>query len=328
MTRTIRIATRGSTLARIQAESVGAELQRQCNCPWKLIILKTTGDRIVDQPLRESEGKGFFTREIEESLLNGEADLAVHSLKDLPTESVSGLETGAYPNRAAPGDLLLIRPIVAGRVAGGMRLPPDAKVGTSSNRRRMQIQKLQYRLTICDIRGNVPTRLQRLRDGQFDAIILAKAGLDRLSADISDLTVIPLLPHGFLPAPGQGALAVQIRTDDEHVRQCVTKLDHEPTRRCVEAERLLLMRSGGGCAAPLGCLAEIGDTGNMAMRACWFAPDGTCRTCEVTGTTPNELSVAAWDRLQRQQNDQPNRSVQGPLCGPFPLPETDTRTGA
>ena len=239
----IRIGTRGSALALWQAEHVKARL---CGLGHEveLRVITTTGDRVLDRKLESVGGKGAFLKEIEEAMLAGEVDLAVHSLKDVPTAVPEGLSLCAVLERADPRDALL---------SSGTRLaelPTGARVGTTSLRRRALLREVRPDLVLADLRGNVDTRIGRLREGRFDAILLAMAGLARLgrAGEVTEA----LDPRQFVPAPGQGAIALECRDGDGPVRDAVAPLDHPPTSHAVAAERAFLAALGGGCNVPLG----------------------------------------------------------------------------
>ena len=283
----IRIGTRGSDLALWQAHHV-ADLLGQDQC--EIVIIKTQGDRIQNVSFDKMEGKGFFTKEIEEALLTERVDLAVHSLKDLPTENPPGLIVGAIPERGNWGDLLLIR---SGhhQPGGDIPLRKGAVVGTSSMRRLAQLRQARPDLTIEALRGNVNTRLRKLREGMYDAIVLAAAGMERLELDLSDLTVAELSPGIFLPAPGQGALGLQIRAKDEATLKAIVPLNHGNTARAVAAERAFLHHFGGGCHIPLGALAQVeGET--ITLTGTVASPEGTgAHRQSITGTDPEETGA-------------------------------------
>jgi hydroxymethylbilane synthase len=242
----IRIGTRGSVLARWQAEHVKGRLEALGH-EVSLHVIITTGDRLLDRRLEAVGGKGAFLKEIEEAMQAGEVDLAVHSLKDVPTVLPAGLELCAMLERADPRDAFLS----AG--AGLDELPAGARVGTTSLRRQAQLRAARPDLVLTDLRGNVDTRIRRLREGRFDAILLAMAGLARLGR--TDEVTEPLDPRRFVPAPGQGAIALECRAEDTTVREAVAPLDHPPTARRVAAERAFLAALGGGCNVPLGAHA-------------------------------------------------------------------------
>ena len=247
----VTIATRGSQLALWQAEHIKSRLMAQYEgLEVELLILKTKGDIILDVPLAKVGGKGLFVKEIEEALLAGTADLAVHSMKDVPMVLPEGLTLGAVPEREICTDLFLSE-----KYAALEELPQGAKLGTSSLRRQSQALALRPDLEVAMLRGNVETRLRKMKEGQYDAIILARAGVKRLGLGASlqqDLT-----PPSFLPAVGQGALGIEIRDDRPEMRELVAFLDHTPTRLCVTAERAFLRRLDGGCQVPIAAHAVL-----------------------------------------------------------------------
>lgn len=251
--RRLRIGTRGSDLALWQANHVAGRLRREPGLEVEIVVLKTRGDVIDHVPLQQVEGKAFFTAEIELALLTGQVDVAVHSHKDLATESPEGLAVVAVPERAAAGERLLVRREAHDLRAAFLPLVEGARVGTSAPRRRGQLAALRPDLCTLDLRGNVPTRVRKLREGHYDAIVLAAAGLDRLRLDLSDLAVVDLSLEHLTPAPAQGALAIQTRADDrEAIELCRRHLHDERTAECVAAERSVLVELGGGCNLPLG----------------------------------------------------------------------------
>jgi hydroxymethylbilane synthase len=240
----IRIGSRGSALARWQADHIAAEL-RDRGHQVSIEILVTTGDRVQHAPFMQVGTKGMFTKEIEEALADERIDLAVHSLKDLPTELAEEFVIAAIPKRADARDAF-----VSVRHKSFAELPPGAVVGTSSLRRQAQLRVLRSDLDIRELRGNVDTRLRKLHEGQSDAIILAAAGLDRLglSADVKQL----FSPQQMCPAAGQGALAIECRTKDDATRALVSTLDDDATHFAVQVERAALAALGGGCHLPVG----------------------------------------------------------------------------
>ncbi|MFT7462361.1 MAG: hydroxymethylbilane synthase [Pseudohongiellaceae bacterium] len=249
----VRIGTRGSDLALWQAHYVASHLAPEADV--EIIVIQTRGDAIDDVPLTQVEGKSFFTAEIERALLNGDVDLAVHSHKDLETQSVPGLVIAAVPERALVDEWLLIALEAHDPSMAVMPLKSGAKVGTSAPRRQAQLLALRGDLLVATLRGNVPTRVNRLREGRYDAIVLAAAGLSRLEIDTKGLVVIPLPVEHFVPAPAQGALALQVREGEAAlIALCEEKLHHELTATAVRAERSMLTRAGGGCHLPLGAL--------------------------------------------------------------------------
>jgi hydroxymethylbilane synthase len=242
-----RLGTRASPLARWQAGWVAAALGQR-GVQVELVYVTTSGDR-ARPPASGVPQRGLFTKEIQESLLAGHIDLAVHSLKDLPTEPVPGLSLAAVPERAAPNDVL-----VSDRAASFAELPPRASVGSGSLRRRAQLLKARGDLVMRDLAGNVETRLRKLHEGRYDAIVLAEAGLRRLGLTEEITQVLPL--ELVLPAVGQGALAIEARSDDEPARRAVLPLDHAATRAAVTAERAMLATLEGGCLAPIAAWAR------------------------------------------------------------------------
>ena len=250
----LRIATRGSKLALWQAHHVRERLiAGEPDLTVELLVLKTTGDRILDRPLSEVGGKGLFVKEIEEALCDGRADVAVHSMKDLPAELASGLSLAAVPAREDPRDALLVRPgLHADRIED---LPVRARVGTSSLRRVCVLKSLRPDLDVQMLRGNVDTRLRKLDEGQVDAIVLAAAGLNRLG--FADRIAVLLPVEVSLPAIGQGALAVEARTGDDVTRVRLARLDDAATATATTAERAFLGRLGGSCRTPIAAHAVL-----------------------------------------------------------------------
>ncbi len=256
MQKPIVIGSRGSDLALWQAHFVQAELAR-LNIPSELKIISTKGDQIQHLSLDKLEGKGFFTKEIEEALLNKEIDLAVHSHKDLPTDPVPGLIIAAVSDREDPSEILLIRKTVVdpSRKFG---LPENAVVGTSSARRKSQLLSWRPDIQTKDLRGNVPTRIQKLRDIAlgYDAILIAFAGVSRLEIDLSEFHTDKLDPRIFIPAPAQGVLALQIRAEDTELKALLRALDHPEIAEAIAVERKILNLFDGGCQLPLGAYCE------------------------------------------------------------------------
>lgn len=287
----IRIGTRGSALARWQAEHVRDRLSALGH-EVSVQVITTTGDRLLDRRLEAVGGKGAFLKEIEEALEAGEVDLAVHSLKDVPTALVDGLALCAMLERADPRDVLLS----AG--AGLDELPPGATVGTTSLRRQAQLRAARPDLEPADLRGNVETRIRRLREGRFDAILLAMAGLVRLGRT-GEVTQ-PLDPRRFVPAPGQGVIALECRAGDGPVHEAVAPLDHAPTARRAAAERAFLAALGGGCNVPLAAHAfEQGPALELVGLVARVDGSEVLRG-ERRGVDPEELGTAlAEDLLAR-----------------------------
>ncbi|MEW5774817.1 MAG: hydroxymethylbilane synthase [Thermodesulfobacteriota bacterium] len=251
----LTIATRGSKLALWQANHIKDRLEaHHPGLAVDLLVIKTTGDKILDVPLAKIGGKGLFVKEIEEALLERRADLAVHSMKDVPVELPAGLVVGIHPERERPTDTLL-----SVRHASLADLPPHARVGTSSLRRKSQLAALRPDLDIADLRGNVDTRLRKLMEGQFDAIVMATAGLRRLG--LAAPMMSELGPPDFLPAVAQGALGIECRVDDAETARALAFLDHPDTHTCVAAERGFLTGLNGGCQVPIAAHAVLdGDT--------------------------------------------------------------------
>ena len=271
---TITIGTRASKLALRQAEYIAGEIEKQHPaCHVELKTMTTKGDRILDAPLAKIGGKGLFTKELEQAMLAGEIDLAVHSLKDMPTEVPEGLVIGAITARLDPGDAF-----VSVRYKAIEELPQGARVGTSSLRRRAQLLAVRPDLTILDLRGNVNTRLAKLDAGEFDAIVLAAAGLKRLGLGERIRTILPRAM--ILPAVGQGALAVECRADDTRIRECIDFLRDPHMTAAATAERAFLRRVEGGCQIPVGVYAEVGADNMLHVEAMIASVDGmrVCRS--------------------------------------------------
>jgi len=280
----LTIATRGSALALWQANHIKDLLEAEHpGLSVDLLKIKTKGDKILDVPLAKVGGKGLFVKEIEEALLDGRAQLAVHSMKDVPTELPDGLEVGIIPEREEATDSLL-----SVKYDGLKGLPEGAKVGTSSLRRQSQLCALRPDLKIETLRGNLDTRLNKLLNGEYDAIVLATAGLKRLNMSAPKQEI--LSPPEFLPAVAQGALGIEFRSDDAEVRSMLAFLDHAPTRHQVLAERGFLTGLNGGCQVPIAAWSVIeGDKLRL-----------TGYVAEVDGSTPIRRMVEgnvnhAWD---------------------------------
>ncbi|MEX2596779.1 MAG: hydroxymethylbilane synthase [Salibacteraceae bacterium] len=254
MNKKIRIGSRGSDLALWQAHYFENAL-KQIGVDSEIIIITTKGDRIQHLSFDKIEGKGFFTKEIEEALLNEHVDVAIHSHKDLETQAPEGLKIAGVSYRENPSDLLLINPD-AFDLSQPLHLKQNAIVGTSSARRKGQITTLRPDVSIKDIRGNVPTRVNKLRTGSFDAILIAFAGIHRLQLDLSDLKVEELDPRLFIPAPAQGVLAFQCREHDDETTQIIQQLHRSDIAEKISIERSILSIFGGGCHIPIGAYAE------------------------------------------------------------------------
>lgn len=250
-----------------QANYLQAELAK-IGLTSSIHIIKTKGDTIQDLSFDKIEGKGFFTKEIEEALLGEEVDLAVHSMKDLPTTSPEGLVVTAVSYREDPTDWLIIRKEVSVKNQL-LQLPLGAVVGTSSARRKAQLLHFRSDFVLKDIRGNVPTRIDKLRQGQFDAIALAGAGITRLELDLSEFEVIKFDPKEFIPAPAQGVLAFQVRENDKELRRQLRALHHQEVADCTNVERRVLQLLDGGCHLPLGAFCTKDHAGNYHLWAAY-----------------------------------------------------------
>lgn len=257
----VRLGTRGSELALAQSMQVARQLESlHPGLRVEALVIKTTGDQKADVPLSSLGGKGAFTREIEHALLGGQVDLAVHSLKDLPTTLPEGLVLAAVPERQDPRDCLIASVPLA-------RLPPGARVGTGSTRRVGQLRQARPDLIFENIRGNLPTRVAKWRRGEHQAIVLALAGLNRLGLEACGLEpheLHPLDPSVCLPAPGQGVLGLEIREQDERTRALLAPLEHAESALAMRVERAFLAELEGNCSLPAGCLAEAGPGGLSA----------------------------------------------------------------
>jgi len=289
---TLRIGSRGSQLALWQANQV-AGLLRARGHQVEIQIIKTTGDKSQDVPLAQVGTKGMFTKEIEEALAAGQIDLAVHSLKDLPTTLPSGFSLAAVMKREDPRDIFLSH-----RFASPGELPPGAHVGTSSLRRQAQLRALRSDLQVVPLRGNVDTRMRRLRSGDLEAIVLSAAGLDRLQLSAPHCYIFPI--EQMCPAAGQGALAIEIREGDTAALGVVSVLDHARSRAAITAERAALEKLGGGCQVPIGAYAAFAKAGGeeLILRAVVARPNGSevLRHAEI-GCEPVRLGCAAAEAL-------------------------------
>jgi hydroxymethylbilane synthase len=266
--RTLRIGTRASALALWQSREVATRIAAQPGAPGiDLVHIRTSGDLQGEVPLWQTGGRAFFTREIDRALLAGDVDIAVHSLKDLPTELEAGLTLAALLPRADPRDALVSH---GGAVLA--QLPAGARIGTSSLRRRAFLARLRPDAVLLELRGNVPTRIERLQRGEYDAIVLAAAGLARLG--LAQHVSEHLSPESFPPAVSQGVIGVCARTGDEETLRWLTALDDDDARLATSAERALLRHLEGGCQVPLGALATV-HGGTLTLMACVCALDGT-----------------------------------------------------
>ena len=328
----LRIGARGSHLARIQAAGAAARLERLGH-EAEIVAISTAGDRSNAPSFAAIGPQGVFVREIEQALLDGRIDVAVHSHKDLPTASPAELVVAAAPARRDPSDALVAR---AGRIdpdRAGSLLPvrEGAIIGTASVRRQVWIRHFRPDVRAAPLRGNVPTRIRRLREGGYDAILLATAGLERLRGgtsagilgsapggrlggdpaagpaarppadtpplDLEGLEVIPLDPTVFVPAPAQGALAFQCRRSDRRVREALARLDHTSTREAVEAERALLARLEGGCELAFGAWCGHDPARNESVMVAMLERDGEVRRETARGASPPVLAERLWRAL-------------------------------
>ena len=301
----LRIGTRGSHLARTQAAGVAARLRARGH-ETEPVVISTAGDRSRAPTFAAIGPQGVFVREIEQALLDGAIDVAVHSCKDLPTSSPAALTVAAVPTRLDPADALVMRggDVV---IAGPDALLPvreNARVGTASVRRQTWLRRFRPDLQGVSLRGNVLTRLRRLREGRYDAILLALAGLDRLRTsplpdgsgpDLRDLEVVRLDPGVFVPAPAQGALALQCRRGDHEVLEALAPLDDARSRSAVDAERWLLARLEGGCELAFGAWCE--SRGGARTMAAMVEVDGEVRRESARDADPPALARALWRAL-------------------------------
>jgi len=263
----LRLGTRGSRLALVQAEMVRSALAGQAGAACEIVVLKTTGDRIQDRSLADAGGKGLFTKELDDALLKGDIDLAVHSMKDVPTALPKGLAIGAILPREDPRDVF-ISPS-AGTLA---ELPKGACVGTSSVRRTAQVKRARPDVATVLLRGNVDTRLRKLDEGAYDAIILALAGLSRLGLAARATSILD--PIEWLPALSQGAIGVEVRTSDARTQEAVCKLDDPVTATALACERAFQTALDGSCRTPIGGLAALSGS-TLLFRGEVLAPDGS-----------------------------------------------------
>lgn len=291
----LRLGTRSSALARWQAEWVAAQLSMR-GVPVELVPITTRGDSAQQDRIGDLGSPGVFTKELQRALLADTIDLAVHSLKDLPTEAVAGLELIAVSERESVIDVLVSRDRLLLD-----QLPPGAAIGTASARRRAQLLHRRPDLQMRDIRGNVDTRLEKLSAGQFDALVLAHAGLKRLG--LEDRITQRLEPDVMLPAVGQGALAIEARSLDRAARAAVEPLDHVNSHRAVLAERALLAALKGGCQAPIGAWARLQADGQLQLDGVVLSVDGKKRIAACHSAPPDralELGSEVADRLLAQ----------------------------
>ncbi len=303
----IRIGTRGSALALVQARWVQAQLQeRYPDCPVELVIIKTTGDRLKDVPLAQIGGKGLFIKEIEEALIAGTVNLAVHSLKDMPAQIPQGMMLGAVPPREDCRDAFISK-----RYNSLAEIPPGGRVGTGSLRRRVQLLHLRPDLEVIPIRGNVDTRLRKMEEQGLDALILAAAGLNRLG--------LGHIPRGFLseadmlPAVGQGALGLEVRTQDKEMRDAVAFLDDPATRFATTGERAFLARLEGGCVVPVAAYGRM--QGNSLTLTALISDLEGRGMLKDSLTGPPEEAASLGTRLAETLLDQGGREILSRIYG-------------
>jgi hydroxymethylbilane synthase len=290
----MRIGTRGSLLAKWQAEHVRKLLFQAAGVEAEIIVIKTSGDKLAQAPLTQIGGKGIFIKELEEALIAGSVDLAVHSVKDVPTETPSRLFFPAVLRRED------VRDCIVSRAGGGLSsLREGARVGTSSLRRQAQLRRMRRDLDLRDLRGNVDTRLRKVESGEYEAVVLAKAGLDRLGLGhrISEI----LSPEVCLPAVGQGAITIEARTTDSEISDVIGKLNDLETRNAVVAERSLLAELQGGCQVPLGAWAHM-ERGELILEACVASIDGAEYVRERAGASPEQAAELGREVAQRLLN--------------------------
>ena len=289
------IGSRGSDLALWQAHFMQNEL-KNIGHDSEIIIIKTRGDQIQHLSFDKIEGKGFFTKEIEDQLLDGKIDVAVHSMKDLPTNSPEGLMVGGTSYRENPTDTIIAKK-EAIDTNEPLKLKKGTKIGTSSARRKAQLMHLNPDVITEDIRGNVPTRVQKLRDGELGAIVLATAGITRLALDLSEFEVIELHPREFVPAPAQGVLAYQVRNDDMGMRKIIRQISNMEVAYCTNVERKVLNMLDGGCQLPLGVYCEKDQRGNYHAYGALQKEDAELKSCRVSQSTFAGMAEEVYKQL-------------------------------
>lgn len=286
------IGTRGSQLALWQSNYIKDRLEATLGLPVELKIIKTTGDKILDVPLAKVGGKGLFTKELEVELLAGTVDLCVHSMKDVPTELPEGCVIAAAPARVDPRDV-----IVSGPSGFDLEsLPHGAKLGTSSLRRRSQVLALRPDLEIVDVRGNLDTRMRKAEEGVVDAVILASAGITRMGWSDRIGSYIPI--EQMVPAVGQGAIAVEIREEDDFMHEACDSLNDRETFACVTAERVVMRSLEGGCQVPIGAFARL-EAGEMVMDALVGSVDGDVIVRDRLKGSPDDPEALGFSMVER-----------------------------
>jgi hydroxymethylbilane synthase len=298
--RHLRIGTRGSLLAKWQAEFVRKQLFQVAGVEGEIVIIKTSGDKLLQAPLTQIGGKGIFIKELEDALLDESIDIAVHSVKDIPTETPPQLSFPAVCRREDVRDCL-----VSGNGATLANLRHGARVGTGSLRRQAQLRHIRPDLDVRDLRGNVDTRLRKVESGEYDAVMLAKAGLDRLGCShrISEA----LSPDVCMPAVGQGAIGVECRATDTEAAEVLEKLDDAETRTAIVAERALLSALQGGCQVPLGAWARI-ERRELVLEACVCSVDGA-QYVKQRATAPPDQARALGEHMARLLIDAGAQSI-------------------
>ena len=308
--RELRLGTRGSQLALWQANTVAERLAATGAPPCRIVIIKTSGDRLQDAPLSEAGGKRLFVKEIEDALVSDAIDLAVHSSKDLPVELAPGLTVAAVLPREDPRDALVLPQGAGFKVQGSgfqsveqvaEALGPAPTIGTSSVRRTAQLSALWPQARFVPVRGNLDTRLRKLDEGQYSALVLAAAGLKRLGWESRISLALPL--SACVPAPGQGIVAVEIRTDDEPVRRAVAAISDTTAFAALDAERAVVVGLGGGCQTPIGALASPVDRETIELVGVVVAPDGS-RIIRAAGRAAIESGQALGTRIARELMEQ------------------------
>ncbi len=300
----LRIGTRGSALARVQANDVARALQALGHTP-EIVMIATRGDQAIDRTFADVGAFGIFVREIEAALVGGKVDLAVHSYKDLPSQSPEELLIAAVPERLDPADVLLVRDETWDPDSGELPVRPGARIGTSAARRTAWLRACRPDIVIDPLRGNVPTRVRALVEGRFDAIVVAAAGVIRLArAAGAERFILPggvrsvrLDPAWFVPAPSQGAIAVQVRRDAADVCAAVTAIDDPTTAGALLAERTILRLAEGGCALPFGAWCRRDVDGELTLLSMLGRDDGTIVRAEATGVDPVVLATLVWHEL-------------------------------
>lgn len=302
-----RIATRRSALAQAQAGQVGEALATLTGRPSELVPMATTGDEHPDRAIETFDSKGLFVDRTREAVLRGDCHFVVHSYKDMPTEPAPGLVIGAVPRRVDPRDVLVTREGL--RLADLPRTRP-VTIGTSSNRRRAQIARVRRDILLQPLRGNITTRMEKVRDGDLDAVVLALAGLLRLAPDLDGVALVPLEHGEVLHAPAQGALALEARDGDDKTLEALAGLDHHDTKLCVTAERWLLTALGGGCTAPIGAHAHLVDGPDgrprLELLGMLADPNGTRlerASHQAAVTEPERLGTALAETLRTAAGD-------------------------